>query len=118
MENLSLNVCSNSAVRSNAIPLLLVTTVDRSGHCKGDLLRLDRRTFCPVDRRKRSITSEDRVGSSIALVHIDPSGEKPMKVDKDFGIRFDFEKQMNTKIMEIPHPQISLFMQEICVFLE
>jgi len=27
-------------------------------------------------------------------------------------------KQMNTKIMEIPHLQISLFMQEICVFLE
>nr|CAD2198669.1 unnamed protein product [Meloidogyne enterolobii] len=58
-----LSVCSNSAVRSNAIPLLLVTTVDRSGHCKGDLLRLDRRTFCPVDRRKRSITSEDRESS-------------------------------------------------------
>ncbi|KAF7640396.1 hypothetical protein Mgra_00000216 [Meloidogyne graminicola] len=58
-----LSVCSNNALRSNALPLLLVTAVDRYGHCKGDLLRLDRRTFCPIDRRKRSITSDDRESS-------------------------------------------------------
>uniref|UniRef100_A0A914H7I7 Uncharacterized protein n=1 Tax=Globodera rostochiensis TaxID=31243 RepID=A0A914H7I7_GLORO len=44
----------------DAVPLLVVTTVDRYGHCKGDLIRLDRRTYCPVDRRRRSDTEENK----------------------------------------------------------
>uniref|UniRef100_A0A183BZL0 Telo_bind domain-containing protein n=1 Tax=Globodera pallida TaxID=36090 RepID=A0A183BZL0_GLOPA len=49
---------------NNAVPLLVVTTVDRYGHCKGDLIRLDRRTYCPVDRRRRSNTGDDKTSST------------------------------------------------------
>jgi hypothetical protein len=78
-------VSNNAGRRQTSLPLLICAGSDKNDHTKGDLLRLDRRTFALVERRRDEEETRSITASSGIMVGVGGGQQHQQQRQQRFG---------------------------------